>query len=125
MVLKVQVRPNGLCSLSVIKLRAMKKGKNISPYSQRQQYVNRRGGLHALPEFQHVVTPSGRASRPICKFCRETTPDIDNEIKRNVNLMQLGNFIDTFLARHFSGTYAHHKEHYMLSCSLWFSAPSF
>jgi len=38
--------------------------------------------------------------------------------------MQLGNFIDVFLARHVSGTYAHHQEHYMLSCSVWFSAPS-
>jgi len=39
--------------------------------------------------------------------------------------MQLGNFIDVFLARHVSGTYAHHQEHLMLRCSIWFSAPSF
>jgi len=39
--------------------------------------------------------------------------------------MQLGNFIDVFLARHVPGTYAHHQEHWMLSCSIWFSAPSF
>jgi len=26
-------------------------------------------------------------------------------------LMQLGNFIDVFLARHVSGTYAHHQEY--------------
>ena len=39
--------------------------------------------------------------------------------------MQLGNFIDVFLARHVSGTYAHHQELWMLSCSIWFSAPSF
>jgi len=39
--------------------------------------------------------------------------------------MQLGNFIDVFLARHVSGTYAHHQEHYMLSCSIRLSAPSF
>jgi len=39
--------------------------------------------------------------------------------------MQLGNFIDDFLARHVSGTYAHHQEHQTLSCSTWFSAPSF
>jgi len=38
--------------------------------------------------------------------------------------MQLGNFIDIFLAPHVSGTNAHHQEHYMLSCSIWFSAPS-
>ena len=46
------------------------------------------------------------------------------EIKWNANLMQLGNFIDVFLARHVSGTYAHHQEHQMLSCSIWSSAPS-
>jgi len=39
--------------------------------------------------------------------------------------MQLGNFIDVFLARHVSDTYTHHQEHLMLSCSVWFSAPSF
>jgi len=39
--------------------------------------------------------------------------------------MQLGNFIDVLLARHVSGTYAHHQEHWMLSCSVWFSASSF
>jgi hypothetical protein len=32
--------------------------------------------------------------------------------------MQLGNFIDIFLTRHVSDTYAHHQEHYMLSCSV-------
>jgi hypothetical protein len=39
--------------------------------------------------------------------------------------MQLSNFINVFLARHVSGTYAHHQEHWMLSCSICFSAPSF
>jgi len=39
--------------------------------------------------------------------------------------MQPGNFIDVFLARHVSGTYGHHQVHYILSCSIWFSAPSF
>ena len=39
--------------------------------------------------------------------------------------MQQGNFINVFLARHVSGTYARHQEHWMLSCSIWFSAPSF
>jgi len=39
--------------------------------------------------------------------------------------MQEGNFINVFLARHVSGTYAHHQEQWMLSCSIWFSAPSF
>jgi len=36
--------------------------------------------------------------------------------------MQLGNFIEVFLARHVSGTYAHHQVYWMLSCSIWFSA---
>jgi len=39
--------------------------------------------------------------------------------------MQQGNFINVFLARHVSGTYAHHQEHWMLNYSIWFSAPSF
>jgi len=34
-----------------------------------------------------------------------------HEMKWNANLMQQGNFIDVFLARHVSGTYAHHQEH--------------
>jgi len=44
---------------------------------------------------------------------------------RNANLMQLGNCIDLFLARHVSATYAHHQEHYMLNRGIWFSASSF
>jgi len=39
------------------------------------------------------------------------TMQIPHEIKWNANLMQLGNFIDVFLARHVSGTYARHQEH--------------
>ena len=50
---------------------------------------------------------------------------LSHEAKWNANLMQRGNFIYVFLARHVSGTYAHHQEHWMLSCSLWVSAPSF
>ena len=38
--------------------------------------------------------------------------------------MQQGNFINVFLGRDVSGTYAHHQEHQMLGCSIWFSAPS-
>jgi len=37
--------------------------------------------------------------------------NILSEIKWNAKLMQLGNFIDVFLARHVSGKYAHHQEH--------------
>jgi hypothetical protein len=40
-------------------------------------------------------------------------------------MMQQGNFFNVFLARHVFGTHAHHQEHGMLSCSIWFSAPSF
>ena len=43
----------------------------------------------------------------------------------NSNLIQQGNFIDIFLARHVSGTYAHHQDYWMLSYSIWFSALSF
>ena len=53
------------------------------------------------------------------------TVHLPHEIIWNANLMQQSNFIDVFLARHVSGTYAHHQEHWMLSCSIWFSAPSF
>ena len=38
--------------------------------------------------------------------------------------MQQGNFIDVFLARHVSGTYANHQEH-QTSCRIWFSALGF
>ena len=37
--------------------------------------------------------------------------DFQVEIQWNANLMQQGNFIDVFLARHISGTYANHQEH--------------
>jgi len=53
------------------------------------------------------------------------TVHLPHEITWNANLMQQGNFINVFLARHFSGTYAHHQEQWMLCCSIWFSAPSF
>ena len=36
---------------------------------------------------------------------------INGEIKLNADLMQQGNFIDVFLVRHVSGTYAHNQEH--------------
>jgi len=39
------------------------------------------------------------------------TVQLPHEIKWNANLMQQGNFIGVFLARHVSGTYAHHQEH--------------
>ena len=39
------------------------------------------------------------------------TVHLPHEIMWNANLMQLGNFIDVFLARHVSDTYTHHQEH--------------
>ena len=39
------------------------------------------------------------------------TVHLPREITLNANLMQQGNFIGVFLARHVSGTYAHHQEH--------------
>ena len=53
------------------------------------------------------------------------TLHLPHEIMWNANLMQLGNFITIHLARHVLGTFAHHQERYMLSCSIWFYAPSF
>ena len=53
------------------------------------------------------------------------TVHLPHEITSKANLMQQGNFINVFLARHVSGTFAHHQEHWMLSCSVWFSAPRF
>jgi len=50
---------------------------------------------------------------------------LPHEIISNANLMQQGSFIDIFLARHVSGTFAHQQEHCKLSCSIWFSALSF
>ena len=42
------------------------------------------------------------------------TVHLPHEITWNANLMQQGNFIDVFLARHVSGTYAHHQEHHWM-----------
>ena len=39
------------------------------------------------------------------------TVHLPHETMWNANLIQQGNFIDIFLARHVSGTYAHHQEH--------------
>jgi len=39
------------------------------------------------------------------------TVHLPHEIMLNDNLMQQGNFIDVYLARHVSGPYAYHQEH--------------
>ena len=46
------------------------------------------------------------------------TVHLPREKMWNANLMQQGNFIDIFLARHVSGTCTHHQEHYILSCRI-------
>ena len=50
---------------------------------------------------------------------------LPHEIILNASLMQQRDFIDILLSRHVSGTYARHQEHSILSCSIWFSVPSF
>jgi len=43
-------------------------------------------------------------------MCNDTE-QYSSETMWNANLMQQGDFIDVFLARQVSGTYAHHQEH--------------
>ena len=69
----------------------------------------------------HTDLPGFEASPEVILQWWSTTAFIQltqqNGITLNANLMQQGNFIDVFLARHVPGTYAHHQEHWMLSCS--------
>jgi len=53
-----------------------------------------------------------RFHHPVSKYSTQTPyfKRLQSEVKLNANLMQQGNFIDVFLARHVSGTYAHHQE---------------
>ena len=46
-----------------------------------------------------------------CSFEGCLTVHLPREIIWNANLMQQGDFINVFLARRVSGTYAHHQEH--------------
>ena len=82
-----------------------------------------------FPVLKLLMSAFKTRSKTVQITCRNLQADRlilwSQEIKWNANLMQLGNFIDVFLPRHVSGTYAHHQEHWMLSCSTWFSAPSF
>ena len=50
-------------------------------------------------------------SKKLLKIRGCLTVHLPHEIMWNATLMHQGNFINTFLARHVSGTYAHHQEH--------------
>ena len=84
---------------------------------------------HHINKAHHqlYITVSIRRARQSSVFhCLPFSENCSNlEIIWNANLMQQGNFINVFLARYVSGTYVHHQEHWMLSCSIWFSASSF
>ena len=58
--------------------------------------------------YMHVFTAQNIATMKTASNCRILPL---NEIMWNANLMQQGNFIDIFLARHVSGTYSHHQKH--------------
>ena len=73
------------------------KGFDFLTVSYKQAYT-----LH-VSVFALMFSPSGSE---LCK------------IIWNANLMQRGNFVDVFLARHISGTYAHHQEHINLPCCI-------
>ena len=62
-----------------------------------------------LPQFNHVKYESWG---PVFYF-KKAIKNVTNTKRqtRTANLMQQDNFIDVFLARHGSGTYAHHQEH--------------
>ena len=71
-----------------------------------------------------VLAPNDiRVAAFICNTTYRKT--LTYEIILNANLKQQGNFINVYLVRHVSGTCAHHQEHWMLSYSIWFSAPIF
>ena len=65
--------------------------------------------IHVLCFILVIEIYSTTLSIGLFKGC--LTVHLPHEIKWNANLMQLGNFIDVFLARHVSGIYAHHQEH--------------
>jgi len=68
-----------------------------------------------FPVLKLPMSAFKTSSKTVQITCRNLQTDRlilwSHEINRNANLMQLGNFIDVFLAQHVSGTYAHHQEH--------------
>ena len=58
-----------------------------------------------------IIIIIGGEVKNCCNNIRNALNHFCFEIKRNANFMQHVNFIDVFLARYVSGTYAHHQEH--------------
>jgi len=64
-----------------------------------------------LKEKYHVRSYNNHMKEQVTRPTKRCLVLLINEITWNDNLIKLGNFIDVFLARHVSGTYAHHQEH--------------
>jgi len=86
-------------------------------------YINSSGHATYLGDYAFFPTTDPKDTH--ISICKRIIKIFLKVITRNVNLMQQGNFINVFLARHVSGAYVHHQEPWILSCSVWFSAPSF
>jgi hypothetical protein len=66
-------------------------------------------GTHDFPLPASSLTLTYINNPKVTEGC--LTVHLLHEIIWNANLMQQGNFINVLLARHVSGTYAHHQEH--------------
>jgi len=93
-----KLRMNGAIRLISLHAFIARTGK-ILPFTIEDIVANR---------FFILVTPSIKWIK-IFEGC--LTVHLPYEINWNANLMQQGNFIAVFLARHVSGTYARHQEH--------------
>jgi len=67
--------------------------------------------LSSLETIQFSLIPLYLVLSVCVTLCSKFFFFLNLEIKWNASLMQLGNFIDVFLARHVSGTHGHHQEH--------------
>jgi len=68
--------------------------------------------------LKHTERPSALYKKDTSKNVWKTPEGMHLEVNKirceimwNTNLMQRGNVIGVYLARHVSGTYAHHQEH--------------
>ena len=75
--------------------------------------------LAGLQIIQYCISPYNQGTwgknRKMSSLDGCLTVHLPHEIIWNANLTQQGNFITVFLARHISGTYAHHQEHWIFS----------